>query len=147
MRDSIKSLALAMLLICFVAVSGCAKKEGAGGTDTTAAKMDTGTKMEVDTSGKKTEVSVETKSYDFDGTATAVDAANGTVTINHEAIEGYKPAGSDTFKLGNEGMAEFIDKDMKMHYTIEVTGDQAVVSAFEDADEDEGGGDTTAAGK
>ena len=91
------------------------------------------TKLNVDSNSKGVEgVSVPEKNFEFDGTPTALDKGSMMLTITHEAINDYKAAGTDQFKLADSGMVEFVELNTPAHYTIEVVGDQAMIKAWED---------------
>ena len=54
------------------------------------------------------------------GTVTAVDAANGLVTIQHEAIASLGfPAMTMTFKLAKPGMARGLRKGLRVEFAVE----------------------------
>ena len=127
-------VAIAIALLGSFGIAGCdgeaAGDRGAG--DTTA----------IDTSGVRadsgiggTEVTAVEREYQFEGRATSV--SGDTVTIEHEEIGEYRPAGSSSFKLAGAEMAQYVETGERMHYTLKVTGDQAIITGMETAEEEE----------
>jgi Cu/Ag efflux protein CusF len=134
-KRSLTSLGVAAALVAFVGVTGCEKKASDGArTDSAAVVADTAHPLKVDTSmGGNTTVKAEEKDYDFDGVISAV--SGDMVTIQHEAINDYKPAGSDQFKLAQSDMAQYIKKGDSAEFTVKVAGDQATITEIQKEEE------------
>ena len=138
MKSVLGSLATAIALAGFISMTGCG--DGAGdndGADTTA--MDTAG-IDVDSGAGGTEVSVDEKNYSFEGTVSSVSGDQ--VTIDHEEISDYKPAGSNTFKLASAEMAQHVKKGDRVDVKLKVVGEEALVTTI-DIDTDTNDADTT----
>jgi hypothetical protein len=139
MKRVLRSVAMAIALVGFAGVTGCDKDAGDNDhADSTA--METGIDVDSSAAGG-TEVSVDgDKDYTFEGTATGV--SGDMVTINHEEIDGYKPAGTNSYKLADKEMAQYVEKGERMEFTMKVVGDQAMITAMETADIDDDDNDS-----
>lgn len=140
MKRTLATVAAAITIVGSITISGCGKDGGEYGNGDSTAMHDS-SKLDVDSGADgATEVSVEQRTFDFEGTVTAVEGD--MVTIDHKAIGDYKPAGSDKFKLSKTEMAEFVEKGEPMQFTIEVVGDQALVTVMETAEDADDAADT-----
>jgi hypothetical protein len=138
MNRNLTSLTVAAALIGVVGVAGCEKKADDGArTDSAAVVADTARHLDVDSGmGGNTTVKAEEKDYDFDGVVSSV--SGDMVTIQHGAINDYKAAGSDQFKLAHSDMAQYIKQGDSAEFTVKVTGDQAMVTEIQKDDDGDG---------
>lgn len=135
MKRVLMSIATAIALVGFAGMTGC-DGDGAGDNDADSTAMHDSAGIDVDSGIGGTEVSVETdKDFKFDGTASSV--SGDMVTIDHEEIDGYKAAGTNTYKLADKEMAQYVEKGERMSFTLKVVGDQAVITGMENADDDD----------
>lgn len=141
MKPILTSIAAAIAMAGLVGVAGCGDDAGdPDGADSTAMHDTSG--VDIDSGAGGTEVSANEREYEFDGTAASV--SDGMVTIDHEAISDYRPAGSNSYRLADAEMAQYVEKGERMHFTLKVTGDQAVITGMETAEDDDD--DSTGAG-
>jgi Cu/Ag efflux protein CusF len=134
MKNLLSTIVMAIVLVSFSVVGCEKKKDAAQNADTTAPA---GTTLSVDSTSKGTDVKVEPKSHDFVGTATSVDPKTMMITIKHEKIDDYKDASTSQFKLADSGMIEYVELNTPVDYTVEIVGDQALITGMETADEDD----------
>lgn len=129
--------ALIVMVIALIGLSGitsCEKSDDQHpGADSAAVAMDT-SGVKVDSGMGGTTVSTTERDYDFAGTISAVDGD--MVTIQHEEIKDYRPAGSDSYKLAHPDMAQYIKAGDSIEATLQVTGDQAVITEIQKEDKD-----------
>jgi hypothetical protein len=138
MKRAFTSIAIAIALVGFTGITGCGDDAGdRDGADTTA--MDT-SGLDVDSGAGGTEVSADEKNFSFEGTVTSV--SGDMVTIDHEEIGDYKPAGSNSFKLASSDMAQYAKTGQRMDFDLKVVGAEALITKME-ADNDDN--DTTGA--
>src|SRR5688500_9652286 len=96
MKRVLTSITTAIALAGFAGIAGC-DSDGAGDNGADSVAMHDTSSLDVDSGGGSTEVNVEEREFQFDGTATAV--SGDMITIDHKDIGDYKPAGSNQFKL------------------------------------------------
>ncbi len=77
----------------------------------------------------------EVKSYSFHGTPVAIDTVAGTITIRHEAIEGFAPAGSDTYPVASPAILGGAVVGKETHLTLRVAGGSALVTKIQEGHE------------
>lgn len=133
MKRVFTSIATAIVLAGFMGITGCDNGGGGDNDADSVATLDT-SGVDVDSGVGGTEVSAQEREFEFDGTAVSV--SGDMVTIDHEEIGDYKPAGSNQFKLADAEMAQYVEKGQRMNFTVKVTGDQALVVGMESADDD-----------
>src|SRR5688500_6072675 len=134
MKRAFTSIAIAIAVVGFAGITGCGDDAGDNDAADTTAMHDSST-IDADSGvGGASEVSADKRQFNFDGTATKVEGD--MITIDHEEIGDYKPAGSNTFKLADKEMAQFIEQGEKMQYTIEIVGDQPLITVVETIEDD-----------
>jgi hypothetical protein len=128
---------LTVMVVALIGLSGITSCEKSGDqhpdSDSTTVAMDT-SGVKVDSGMGGTTVSTTEKDYDFSGTVSAVDGD--MVTIQHEEITDYRPAGSDSYKLAHPDMAQYIKAGDSIEATLKVTGDQALITEIQKEDEE-----------
>ena len=134
MKRVLTSIAMAIALVGFIGITGC--DADGDRDDADSLTIDSGG-IDVDSGVGGTEVKVDDsdKDYTFEGTATGV--SGDMVTIDHEEIDGYKPAGSNSYKLADKEMAQYVEKGERMEFKLKVVGDQALITAMETSDDDD----------
>jgi hypothetical protein len=143
MKRVLTSVAMAIALVGFIGIAGCDNDAGDNdGVDSTA--VDTSS-IDVDSGlGGSSEVSADEREYEFDGTVKSV--SGDMVTVDHEAISDYKPAGTNSYKLASSEMAQYVKKGERMSFKMKMTGDQAVITQVETASDDDDGDSANARG-
>jgi hypothetical protein len=126
MKRVLMAIATTVALSGFTLLAGC--DNDAGDRD----GVDSAATIDVDSgAGGATEVSAEEKDYAFDGTITAINGD--MVTITHEEIADYKPAGTTEFKLASPDMAAHAKQGDKMSFKVQVTGETALITKMENS--------------
>jgi hypothetical protein len=126
-------IVMAVALVGLSGITSCEKSDNAHpGSDSAAVAMDT-SKVEVDSGMGGTTVSTTEKEYEVDGAITSVEGD--MVTIQHDEITDYRPAGSDSYKLANPDMAQYIKAGDSVEITLMVAGTQALITEIQKEDE------------
>lgn len=126
-----RTISVGVALLAFgLFVAGCEKKGAEGNRDTT--KTDT-SGINVDSTPKGADVSANENEYEFDGVVKSV--SGDMVSVKHEAIGSYKDSGTTSFKLADKDMEQYVKAGERKHFTIKVSGDQALITQMEDTED------------
>ncbi|HVZ40769.1 MAG TPA: copper-binding protein [Candidatus Kapabacteria bacterium] len=69
----------------------------------------------------------EVKTYLFHATPTAIDSVARTLTVKHEPIGDYRPAGTSTFTVADPALLKQVTVGRETHVTLRVAGERALV--------------------
>src|SRR5579872_1421528 len=70
------------------------------------------------------------KTYRVLAKVTAVDKANGTITIDHEGMEGFMDAMEMPYKVGDPSLFEKVRVGTEGHFTLHVVNDEGTIIAI-----------------
>ncbi len=116
-------LSVLLFIVTILYTIGCGKgkqSETMGSADSSRPTVE----AEPQTTPKQPE-----KKFVVVATATDVHQSTGTITIDHEKMEGYMEAMEMPFKVGNPEVFKQVKVGAKGHFTIEVTDNIGVISA------------------
>ncbi|MBS1914393.1 MAG: copper-binding protein [Bacteroidetes bacterium] len=69
----------------------------------------------------------EVKTFLFHATPTAIDPDARTLTVKHEQIGDYRPAGTSTFTVADPAILNQVAVGKETHVTLRVAGERALV--------------------
>jgi hypothetical protein len=135
MKNTLGLSALAMVFALALSFTACDNEAG------DADDKDTVGELKVDSNANGADVTADQKEFEFDGTVSSI--SGDMVTVQHEKIGDYKDSGSSSFKLAHSDMAQYVKAGERKHFTLQVAGEEALITTIEDLDGDDG--DTSAA--
>ena len=99
-------------------------------SDTSAVSTDTSRIIVSDTSKReKSAADSAFKIYRVLATVTAIDKAKGTITIDHERMEGYMDAMEMAYKVGDPEIFERVAIGTEGHFTLRVIDGEGTIIA------------------